>query len=190
MTQASLKMTFYVIAGTILASISWGAINHSVVTGDYVLAVIVMGMMFFIVGKFFVDRWRPAHGPEAFHPNRPWKLPYLTTRRGLWLRVGFSTSLGVCVFAVIASVLVLGTTAQYPFMVLLGLLLVLRIPHLYWSLRSRYEVIPPDVSATGVAPALRYRGGSELNGVAFWLVPVLLSSVGALLAILGVLILD
>lgn len=190
MTQISLKMTFYVIAGTVLASVSWGSINHSVVTGDYVLAVIVMGMMFFIVGKFFVDRWRPAHGPDAFHPDRPWKIPYTTTRRGLWLRVGFSTSLGVCIFAIIASVLVLSTTAQPPFMVLLGLLLVLRIPHLYWSLRSRYEVMPAEVSARDVVPVLRYKGGSELNGVAFWLVPVLLSSVGALLAILGVLILD
>lgn len=66
MTRTALKMNFYVTAGTILASISWGAIEHSVVTGDYILAVFVMGMMFFIIGKFFVDRCDPFTGQMPF----------------------------------------------------------------------------------------------------------------------------
>ena len=90
MTQTFLKTGFCIIAGTLLASISWGSIEHSVVTGDHALAVFVMGMMFFIVGKFFVDRWRPVYGPDAFHPDRLWKIPQTATRRGLWCRVGSS----------------------------------------------------------------------------------------------------
>ena len=188
MTQTLLKASFYVIAGTILAAISWSSVEHSVVTGDYVLAVIVMGMMFFIVGKFFVDRWRPAHGPKDFHPSRLWKIPYTTTRAGLWIRVGFSTVVSASIFAAVASALVLSTTAQSPFMVLMGLLLVLRIPHLYWSMRGRYEVIPAEVPDGTVQPALRYKGRSELHGIAFWLIPALMASAGALLAIVGLLL--
>jgi hypothetical protein len=43
------RIFFYLIAGIILASISWSTIEHSAVTGDYVLSVILLGMMFFIV---------------------------------------------------------------------------------------------------------------------------------------------
>ena len=51
-----LRMGFYVIAGTILASITWSTIGHWAVTGDYILSAILLGMMFFIIGQFFVDR--------------------------------------------------------------------------------------------------------------------------------------
>ena len=70
MTQTFLKTGFYMITGTLLASISWGSIEHSVVTGDDTLGIVVMGLMLFIIGKFFVDRWRPAYGPGAFHPDK------------------------------------------------------------------------------------------------------------------------
>ena len=141
MTQTFLKTGFYMIAGTLLASISWGSIEHSVVTGDRVLAVFVMGMMFFIIGKFFVDQWRPVYGPDAFRPGKLWKIPQTAPRRELWYRVGFSTFVGTTTFTIISAVLVLTTTDEPPFMILLGSLLALRIPYLYWSMRSRYEPI-------------------------------------------------
>ena len=28
-------------------------------TGDYVLALVLLSMIFHIIGQFFVDRWRP-----------------------------------------------------------------------------------------------------------------------------------
>ena len=185
MTQPLLKTIFYMIAGTLLASISWGSIEHSVVTGDHALAVFVMGMMFFIVGKFFVDRWRPVYGPDAFHPDRLWKMPQTATRHGLWCRVGFSTFVGTAMFTAIASVLVLTTTAEPPFMILLGSLLALRIPYLYWSMRSRYESITIDCQNGIGRPEFRYKGGSGLPGVTFWLVPALMASLGALIAVIG-----
>ena len=185
MTQTFLKTGFYMIAGTLLASISWGSIEHSVVTGDHALAVFVMGMMFFIVGKFFVDRWRPVYEADAFHPDRLWKIPQTATRRELWYRVGFSTFVGTTAFTAIASVLVLTTTAEPPFMILLGALLGLRIPYLYWSMRSRYEPITIDCQDGIGRPELRYKGGSGLHGVAFWLIPALMASLGALIAVIG-----
>ena len=188
MTQTFLKMGFYVMVGTILAAISWSSIKHSIVTRDYILGIIVMGMMFFIIGKFFVDRWRPVLGSKDFHPSRPWKIPYMTTPGGIWLRVGFITVVSICVFAVLASILVLGTTAQTPFMALLGSLLVLRIPHLYWSMRGRYEVMQTENAVGTIQSVLRYRGGSELHGRAFWLIPTLMAVLGALVATVGVLL--
>ena len=134
-----LRTLFYLAAGSILASITWSAIEHSAVTGDYILSVILLGMMFFIIGQFFVDRWRPEYGPGDFHPTRLWKMPRETTRSGLWLRVGFKTLVGIAIFSGLAVPLVLLTTARPAFMVLLGALFLLRIPHLYWSMRSRYE---------------------------------------------------
>ena len=164
MTEILPKLTFYTGSGIILASISWGSIKHSVVTGDDTLGIVVMAMMFFIVGKFFVDRWRPAYGPDAFHPDRLWKIPETATRRELWYRVGFSTFVGATTFMVIASGLVLTTTAEPPFMILLGSLLLLRIPYLYWSMRSRYEPVTIERRDGIVQPELRYKGGSGLHG--------------------------
>ena len=91
MPHTFLRMGFYMIAGTVLASVTWSTIEHSAVTGDYILSVILLPMMFFVVGQFFVDRWRPEYGPGDFHPTRLWKTPRDTTRSGLWLRVGFKT---------------------------------------------------------------------------------------------------
>ena len=176
------RMGFYLIAGTILASITWSTIEHSAVTGDYILSVILLGMMFFIVGQFFVDRWRPEYGPGDFHPTKLWKTPSETTRSGLWLRVGFRTLAGVAIFSGLATLMVSLTTARPAFMVLLGALFVLRIPHLYWSMRSRYEEARDAEGAE-----LRYRGGSELSRRTIWLTPTLMAGAGALLAILGAL---
>ena len=185
MSQPVLRMFFYLIAGSILAFITWGSVEHSVVTGDHILAIIVMGMMFFIVGKFFVDRWRPVYGPDAFHPDRLWKMPQTATRRELWYRVGFSTFVGATTFTVIASGLVLTTTAEPPFMILLGSLLALRIPYLYWSMRSRYEPITNERGNGIDQPELRYKGGSGLHGATFWLIPALMASLGTLIAVIG-----
>ena len=130
MIQALLKLSFYLVTGVILSAITWGTLSHSAVTGDYALSVILLVMMFFIVGKFFVDRWQPEHGPKDFHSSKLWKMPRATTSAGLWLRVGFSTAAHVTAYAVLASILVLTTTARFPFMILLGSLFILRIPHL------------------------------------------------------------
>ncbi|MCY4652883.1 MAG: hypothetical protein OXC95_06920 [Dehalococcoidia bacterium] len=183
MNHTLLRMGFYTAAGTILASITWSTIEHSAVTGDYILSVILLGMMFFIIGQFFVDRWRPEYSDGDFHPTKLWKMPRETTRSGLWLRVGFRTLAGVAIFSALAALLVLLTTARPAFMVLLGALFVLRIPHLYWSMRSRYEEARDD---DGVE--LRYRGGSALNRRTIWLTPALMAGVGAVLATFGALL--
>ena len=91
LTQTFLKLSFYLVAGVLLSSITWSTLSHSAVTGDYVISVILLAMMFFIVGKFLVDRWQPEHGPEDFHPRKLWKMPPETTIAGLWSRVAFST---------------------------------------------------------------------------------------------------
>ena len=49
-------MTFYLVTGVLLSSITWSALSHSAVTGDYALSVILLGMTFHVTGKFFVDR--------------------------------------------------------------------------------------------------------------------------------------
>ena len=82
------------MTGVLLSSITWSAINHSAVTGDYALSVVLLGMMFFIVGQFFVDRWRPEYGEKDFHPGKLWKMPRTTTRGGLWRQAAFSTAVG------------------------------------------------------------------------------------------------
>ena len=183
MMQTFLRTFFYLIAGTVLASISWSTMEHSAVTGDYILSVILLGMMFFIIGQFFVDRWRPEYSDSDFHPTRLWKTPRETTRPGLWLRVGFRTLAGVAVFSALAALLVLLTTARPAFMVLLGALFLLRIPHLYWSMRSRYEE-----TRDGEGAELRYRGGSELSRRTIWLAPTLMAGAGAVLASVGALL--
>ena len=174
MNHTLFRMSFYVIAGTILASITWSAVEHSQVTGDYILSVILLGMMFFIVGQFFVDRWRPEYGSGDFHATRLWK----TTRRGLWLRVGFRTLVWLAAFSAAAAILVLTTTARPAFMALLGSLFALRVPHLYWSMRGRYEEAENGSE-------LRYAGGSALNRRTTWLTPALMAGAGAALATLG-----
>ena len=177
------RTLFYLAAGSILASITWSTIEHSAVTGDYLLSVILLGMMFFIIGQFFVDRWRPEYGPGDFHPTKLWKMPRETSRSGLWLRVGFRTLTGVAIFSGLATLLVLLTTARPAFMVLLGALFLLRIPHLYWSMRSRYEEARDAEGAE-----LRYRGGSALSRSTIWLTPTLMAGAGAVLATLGALL--
>ena len=179
---------FYLFAGFILATITWSAIKHSAVTDDPVLAIALLAMMFFIVGKFFVDRWRPEYSDKDFHPNKIWKMPYTTTRNGLWLRVGFNTLMGVTVYTALSTLLILTTTAQPEFMVLLGVLLILRIPHLYWSMRGRYERIDAEDASVATSAILRYRGGSEMHRRAFLLTPTLMSTAGVALAAVGVLL--
>lgn len=179
---------FYPLAGFILASITWSAIKHSAVTGDYILSVILMGMMFFIVGQFFVDRWRPEYGDKDFHPRKLWKMPLATTCGGLWLRVAFNTALGMVVYTALAAALVLATTAQPEFMALLGTLLVLRIPHLYWSMRGRYEWTQITDASDTTSAVLHYIGGSSMRSRAFWLTPTLMSAAGGALAAAGTLL--
>ena len=133
-----LKMTFYAITGVLLAAITWSTIAHSAVTGDYLISFILLGMMFYIVGQFCVDRWYPEEGLDDLGPRRLWRLPERTTSHGLWLRVGFHTLLNVGVYSILSCILVLITTARVESMLLLGSLFLLRAPHLYWSLRGRY----------------------------------------------------
>ena len=170
-------MIFYAITGVLLSAISWSTISHSAVTGDYVLSFILLSMMFYVLGQFCVDRWCPEAGPQDFHATRLWKLPQTTTLRGLWLRVGFNTLLSIGVYSAIASLLVLTTTAQPAFMVLLGTLFLLRIPHLYWSMRGRYEQV--SVNSRNV---LAYGGGSQMGRRARWVIPIGMAFVGAVLA--------
>ena len=177
-----LRMIFYAITGVLLSSISWSTISHSAVTGDYVLSFILLGMMFYVVGQFCVDRWRPEDGPQDFHPTRLWKIPQTTTPGGLWLRVWFNTLLSIGVYSALASLLVLATTAQPPFMVLLGTLFLLRMPHMYWSMRGRYERVSVGSSTNPSRGVLTYRGGSQIDRRARWVIPIGMAILGAVLA--------
>ena len=181
MGQLLLKMTFYLAAGVMLSAITWSTLSHSAVTGDYILSVILLGMMFFIVGQFFVDRLRPEYGAKDFHPRKLWKMPRSTTHGGLWLRVAFNTAVGMIVYAALAAALVIATTAQPAFMALLGALFLLRIPHLYWTMRGYYE-------QTGSQTALRYAGGSQMNRNARWLIPMSMGGAGAGIAAVVILL--
>ena len=123
-------MTFYGITGVLLSSITWSTIAHSAVTGDYLLSFILLGMMFYIMGQFCVDRWYPQESLDDLGPRRLWQVPERTTPRGLWLRVGFHTLLNIGVYSILSCILVLITTARVEFMLLLGSLFLLRAPHL------------------------------------------------------------
>ncbi len=172
------------MTGVILSAITWGTLSHSAVTGDYVLSVILLVMMFFIVGKFFVDRWQPEHGPQDFHSSKLWKMPCATTRAGLWLRVGFNTAAHVTAYTVLASILVSTTTARFPFMILLGSLFILRIPHLYWTMRGYYEAASRDDEDR----QFRYKGGSSVHRRTRWLVPAAMAGVGGSLAAVALIV--
>lgn len=178
MTQAFLRLSFYLVAGVLLSFITWSTLSHSAVTGDYALSVILLVMMFYVAGKFFVDRWQPEHGQQDFHYTKLWKIPHETTRSGLWLRVGFSTVAHLAVYAALSSILVLTTTARFPFMILLGSLFVLRIPHLYWTMRGYYQAASHD----GDDGQLRYKGGSSIHRRTRWMVPTAMAGVGGSLA--------
>ncbi len=178
LTQTFLKLAFYLASGSVLAIITWGAISHSAVTGDHILSVILLGMMFFIIGQFFVDRWQPRHSARDFHPSKLWKVPQTTTRVGLAIRVGFTTIVHIGLFFILSSILVLTTTARFPFMILLGSLFILRVPHLYWTMRSYYEPVYVGGSAEPSRLLLRYRGGAVLSRRTRWLVPSAMAGVG------------
>ncbi len=78
-----LRLIFYMVTGVLLASISWSTISHSAVTGDYLLSFILLGMMFYVVGQFFVDRLRPEVAPHDFHDTRLWKTPHKDNDGGI-----------------------------------------------------------------------------------------------------------
>lgn len=170
----------------LLASISWSAISHSSVTEDYLLSFILLGVMFYVIGQFFVDRLRPEVAPQDFHPTRLWKTPHTTTTGGLWLRIGFSSLLNLAIYTALASVLVLTTTAQPAFMALLGALFLLRIPHLYWSMRGRYERVTNSMSES--RNVLRYRGDSRMDRRTRWLLPIGMAALGSAVAAIGMLL--
>lgn len=185
MDKLPLKMAFYSITGVLLSSITWSTVSHSVVTGDYLLSFILLGMMFYIVGQFCVDRWYPEDSLDDLGPKRLWKVPERTTPRGLWLRVGFHTLLNIGVYSVLSCVLVLITTARVEFMLLLGSLFLLRAPHLYWSLRGRYAQATSTDGALASKPVLIYSVGAEVDRGARWVIPLGMSAVGALVAAAG-----
>ncbi len=182
------KLVFYTITGLVLSFISWSTTSHSAVTGDYVLSFILPGMMFYVVGKFFVDRWRPADSPQDIHETKLWKLPLKTTPGGLWLRVGLNTIFNIGIYSVIASILVFTTTAHPVFMVLLGSLFLLRIPHLYWSIRGRYDWATSPNSTSASCSVLKYSGGSQVDRKTRWLIPIGMAIVGTALAGAGLLV--
>ena len=177
-----LRAIFYLITGMLLSSITWSTISHSAVTGDYVLSFILLGMMFYVVGQFFVDRWRPIVGPQDFHATRPWKIPRTATPGGLWLRVGFTTLFSIGVYSALASILVFTTSAQPAFMVLLGTLFLLRMPHLYWSMRGRYERVSIALGMNASRDVLMYKGGSQMDRRARLFIPIGMAIVGTALA--------
>ena len=183
--QPILKLTFYLITGVVLSSITWSTLSHSSVTDDYVISIVLLAMMFYVAGQFCIDRWRPAADARDFHPTRLWKMPYQTDIGGLWLRVAFSTIVNMAIYAILASLLVLTTTAQPAFMVLLGILFLLRIPHLYWSIRGRYIRIDSSDDAGATRTILRYESGSGIHRNAQWLIPIGMAGAGAALATIG-----
>lgn len=190
MSPLSLKILFYSVTGVLLSSVTWGTISHSAVTGEYILSFILLGMMFYVVGQFCVDRWRPENSSQDFHATRLWKIPQTTTHGGLWLRVTFHTIFGIGIYSALAFLLILTTTARPVFMILLGTLFVLRIPHLYWSMRGRYEqkAVTETDSEKPSRHVLVYRDGSLVDRKIRWLIPIGMGGLGAALAAAGMLL--
>lgn len=188
MGQLLLKLLFYLVAGVILSSITWSTLSHSAVTGDYALSVILLGMMFYVAGQFFVDRWRPEDGTQDFHATKLWKMPHKTTQGGLRLRVAFSTTANIAGYTLLASLLTLTTTARPAFLILLGSLFLLRIPHLYWSMRGKYEQSHSVAGAGASQIILHYVGNSQMNRKARWLVPMGMAGTGSAIAGVAVLV--
>ena len=188
MNSLPLKMVFYGITGVLLSSITWSTIAHSSVTGDYLLSFILLGMMFYIVGQFCVDRWYPEEGLDDLGPRRLWRLPERTTPRGLSLRVGFHTLLNVGVYSVLSCILVLITTARIEFMLLLGSLFLLRAPHLYWSLRGRYARATSSDGTLASKPVLIYSAGAQVDRGVRWVIPLGMSLAGGVVAAVGLLL--
>ena len=112
--------------------------------------------------------------------------PHTTTTGGLWLRVGFSTLLNLAIYTALASALVFLTTAQPAFMALLGALFLIRIPHLYWSMRGRYESVADSRSES--RNVLRYRGDSRMDRRTRWLLPIGMAALGSAVAAIGTLL--
>ena len=185
MSQLLLKMIFYMTTGVIMASISWSTISHASVTGDYILAIILLGAMFFIVGMFIVDRCQPELSERDFHPTKPWKTPYVTTRRGLWTRVAFITLLSIALYGILGFALVWTTTARPPFLIMLGTLFLLRVPHLYWSMRGRYEMVSEESVHSYARGSLVYLGQSNVGRLVKLVGPSAMAVFGAVLAGFG-----
>jgi hypothetical protein len=179
-------MMFYMTTGVIMASISWSTISHARVTGDYVLAIILLSAMFFIVGMFIVDRCQPELSERDFHPTKPWKTPYVTSRLGLWRRVSFITLLSIVLYGILALVLVWTTTARSPFLIMLGTLFLLRVPHLYWSMRGRYERMNEESGHNYVPGSLVYMEQSNVGRFVKVIGPVAMAVFGAALAGFGI----
>lgn len=186
MSQLLLKVIFYMTTGVIMASISWSTISHARVTGDYVLAIILLGAMFFIVGMFIVDRCQPKLSERDFHPVKPWKTPYVTTRGGLWKRVAFITLLSMALYSVLSFALVWMTTARPPFLIMLGTLFLLRVPHLYWSMRGRYEMVGEESCHSYAPGSLVYLGQSNVGRFVKLIGHVAMAIFGAVLAGFGI----
>lgn len=185
MSHLLLKMIFYMTTGVIMASISWSTISHSRVTGDYVLAIILLGAMFFIVGMFIVDRCQPKLSERDFHPTKPWKTPYVTTRRGLWKRVAFITLSSMALYGILGLALLWTTTAQLPFLIMLGTLFLLRVPHLYWSMRGRYEMLGEESDYSYTPGSLVYLEQSNVGRFVKLVGPSAMAVFGAGLAGFG-----
>ena len=188
MGPALLRMVYYAATGVILSSISWGTISYSAITGDYLLSLILVGMMFYVVGNFFVDRWGLAGGPHDLHSTRLWKLPQTATPGDLWLRVVFNTLVGIVGYSALATIVVLVTTAHPAFMALLGALFLLRMPHLYWSMHGRYDRVPATHTVGDSRSVLEYRGGFRVDPRVRWIIPMGMAIVGAILAGAGMLL--
>ena len=165
--------SFLVLA---LAPMTWNLVSRPVDTGDYVLTVFFCGVFLVIIGMLFLKHWQPRvsfqtldgrtsvkfgfdrrqHGERTqdFHPWKPWKMPYTTTRRALWLRAGLASLAAAAVVFWMYHRLGVGTSLAG-----VGMLLIL-IPFEHRRLRRQYEPIETGNDASG---DLRYKGPSKMS---------------------------
>ena len=180
----------------VLASTAWALVSWSVRDGDYGMVMFGAGALLLIAAliflfilrprvsfetldgrtsvKFGFDRTQHGERPHDFHPWKPWKMPYTTTRRALWLRAGLVALLPVAILFWLNLRLGLGAP-----LVTASVLLV-AIPLEYWRLRRQYE---PVQNADDTSVHLRYRGPSKTS----WreTLPVVILAVIALVIVTG-----
>ena len=170
----------YIALGLLLVlffvPMTWSLVSRSVDSGDSDLAVFFGGGALVIAAMLFLKHWRPRvsfqtldgrtsvkfhfdrrqqdERPQDFHPWKPWKMPYTTTSRVLWLRAGL-TPLVLAAFTFwLNHRLELGAPLASASVLLIG------IPFEYRRQRCQYEPVQTEDDASG---HLRYKGPSKMS---------------------------
>ncbi len=173
-----LALIFLLIPGQMLLA--------SIRAERYASAVaIVLGTILFVV--IFVSAKRSSRKPpeQEFHPTRPWKTPYETTRTGLWLRAAFVPVVGFLLLNIAGFGILMIDGGELPYIARYSFQFLAFAPFLYWHTRRQYFPVTSDDQPDGGSLLLRHsdepRESSRLETVS-----VILGTVAAMLIVSSV----